>query len=186
MSESHSPAPVKVQIPGKLQRQGQMLMNLQCWLWGQDVKRAEGNLLVAYGFERMRPPEGFSGSTQYTLVLPNDLHLRLWGFGMYIGRGEGIYINRFDFIPRIARLSDAWQGAETMSQLRRSYEAGLVIQATRWIAAYESWVASEFGLLYRQRTLTGWDKTAIRPNEIAEAWRTLACDLEVFERRQRR
>ena len=55
-----------------LQRRGSALLNQQCWFWGQDVRRAEGNLLLELGFQRQRPPEEQQGCTQYTRAQPGS------------------------------------------------------------------------------------------------------------------
>lgn len=62
-------------LPGRIQRRGQHLLSQQCWLWGRDIKRTDGNLLMTFGFERLRPPEGISGSTQYILHISSDLRV---------------------------------------------------------------------------------------------------------------
>lgn len=60
---------------------GAELMHQQCWCWGQDVRRPEGNLLLENGFERTRAPEDVSGSFRYWLER-NGTRLALWGFGV--------------------------------------------------------------------------------------------------------
>ena len=107
------------QLPSSLQKRGKVLLNQQCWLWGQDVRRPEGNLLLERGFERLRPPEEAGGATQYTLFLTNDLRVRLWGFGMYFGGVQGVYVNRYEFVPRSASFAYEWQTAETMGSFHR-------------------------------------------------------------------
>jgi hypothetical protein len=56
-------------LPRELMNRGRTLLHQQCWLWGQDIRRAEGNLLLEYGFERKRPPEGANACSQYSLQL---------------------------------------------------------------------------------------------------------------------
>jgi len=169
-------------LRGKIQRRGKVLLSQQCWLWGQDVKRPEGNLLVAHGFERLRALAGISGSTQYTLSLPKELRVRLWGFGMYFGAAEGIYINRYEFTPRTARFQEPWQSAESMSRLPRSGSFELLAQAAHWIAEYENWVLDAAGLPYRRAALSGWKETCSAPGSIASAWRRLASEIQAVER----
>jgi hypothetical protein len=167
-----------------LQRRGMALLNQQCWLWGQDIKRAEGNLLLLHGFERLRAPAGQSGSSQYTLrvgrgedELEEPLHVRLWGFGMYFGRERGIFLNRFHFLPRAAELADLWQGRE-MTQLRRARDLALLPAALRWVASYEGWVRDGFGAGYRRACLRDWEAAVGDPATIASAWQELASDAE--------
>jgi hypothetical protein len=42
-------------------------MNARWWCWGQDIRRPEGNLLLASGFERHRPPPDVAGNRRYVL-----------------------------------------------------------------------------------------------------------------------
>lgn len=100
-SQSHRP-----RLSTSIRRSGCALLYQQCWLWRQDIKRAEGNLLLQYGFQRLRPAPGQSGSSQYALQLGDALQVRLWGFGMYFGCEQGIFLNRFECIPCRAELSD--------------------------------------------------------------------------------
>ena len=44
---------------------GTTLLDQQLWCWGQDIRRTEGNALLAYGFTKHRPLEGKHGSTAY-------------------------------------------------------------------------------------------------------------------------
>ena len=175
--EAEQPSLVGSYLPQRIQRRGQHLLSQQCWLWGQDVKRAEGNLLMAFGFERLRPPDETVGSTQYTLSLANGLHIRLWGFGMYFGAEVGIYVNRYKFIPHSAEFTEGWQGADAMRTLPRSRELLLLAQAADWIASYESWVLREIGLPYRQRALREWEERVCKADDIAVCWQQLSEDI---------
>jgi hypothetical protein len=170
-------APPKQYIPSAILKRGRALLHRQCWLWGQDITREGGNLLLAYGFERVRPPEGISGSSQYTLELPGERHLRLWGFGFYFGSATGIYVNRYEFIPRETSLRDLWQAKE-MDRLRRAHEFNLLPEAVRPIASYESWVMREYGAEYRASCLRGWDSKVGGGLNIAADWLELAKSLE--------
>lgn len=173
-----SSTPPRQYLSSAIARRGKALLNQQCWLWGQDIKRAEGNLLLLYGFERLRPPDGLSGSSQYTLSLPGNLNVRLWGFGIYFGAESGIFLNRFEFIPREARMADLWQARE-MTGLPRARSFSLLVQMLRWIGAYEAWVLRSFGPEYRKSCLCGWQGPATkRPDLIPKAWNELALLVE--------
>jgi len=170
--------PPRQHLSSAIARRGKALLNQQCWLWGQDIKRVEGNLLLVHGFERLRPPDGLSGSSQYTLPLPGNLNVRLWGFGIYFGAESGIFLNRFEFIPREASMADLWQ-ARDMTGLPRARSLFLLVQILRWIGAYEAWVLRSFGPEYRKSCLCGWQGgNVIRPDLIPEAWRELALLVE--------
>ena len=166
-------------LPSRIQRRGQQLLDQQCWLWGRDVKRNDGNLLMALGFERLRPPEGATGSTQYTLHISSDFRVRLWGFGMYFGGDQGIYVNRYEFVARTAAFKEGWQEPDSFGSLPRSQDLHLLAQASDWIAAYESWVLGTAGLSYRQNALQGWKETACRVSEIAAFWTELSRDIHL-------
>ena len=69
-------------VSGPRRRKGRELLHRQCWNWGRDIVRPEGNLLLEAGFVKWRPPEGETGLTCYTLALPGGDSLMLWGFGV--------------------------------------------------------------------------------------------------------
>lgn len=50
-----SAAPV-FRLPKAVEKQGEALLEQQMWCWGGDVRRQEGNLLLAYGCERRSAP----------------------------------------------------------------------------------------------------------------------------------
>lgn len=71
------------------------LLDWQLWYWGQDIHHANGNALLAFGFERHRgPDDGTHRSTAYRLATngttgthPNGsleglCELTAWGFGI--------------------------------------------------------------------------------------------------------
>ena len=171
-------------LSSAIARRGRALLHQQCWLWGQDIKRSEGNLLLVHGFKRVRPPDGLSGSSQYTLSLPGNLNIRLWGFGIYFGSESGIFLNRYEFIPREARMADLWQARE-MTGLPRAKSLSLLTQMLRWIGDYEAWVLRTLGPEYRKSCLCDWQGSSpTRPELISEAWRELAALVEQSSTRQ--
>ncbi|MCS6839908.1 MAG: hypothetical protein NZ701_03935 [Roseiflexus sp.] len=66
-------------LPAHLQQRGAELLHLQCWLWGCDIRRPEGNLLLEYGFSRQRPPAGATGSSAYLRTADPDTVIVLGG-----------------------------------------------------------------------------------------------------------
>ena len=174
MSANTSP---RQYLSNTIARRGKALLHQQCWLWGQDIKRIEGNLLLVHGFERLRPPDNLSGSSQYTLSLPGNLNVRLWGFGIYFGAENGIFLNRFEFIPREARMADLWQARE-MTGLPRAKNFSLLAQILRWIGDYEAWVLRTLGAEYRSCLCGFQGGNATRPEQIPGAWRELALLVE--------
>ncbi len=96
-------------MPRPVRRFGGRLMEQQVWCWGRDVEYPDGNLLMQYGFERHRDSDTADRSTCYRLD-HDDLHICLWGFGMFFGSRElgGLYLDRFDFCP-------TWAPVESLS-----------------------------------------------------------------------
>ena len=64
-------------ISGPRRRKGQELLHQQCWNWGRDIVRSEGNLLLEAGFLKRRPPGEEAGSSCYTLALSDGDSLML-------------------------------------------------------------------------------------------------------------
>ena len=173
-------------ISGASRRKGKKLLDRQCWIWGRDIERSEGNLLLEAGFLRRRPPEGEAGSSCYTLALPAGDSLMLWGFGLMYGtsRKGGIYLNRYQFLP-------VWLPSETVqkpiwrpdtippAQTPPSprVPVDLTVAAIRRIADYEEWALARCGLEYRRDVLRQWPKRSseqVPPQVLPQAWRSLA------------
>jgi hypothetical protein len=103
------------------------LIDQQLWFLGRDICASGGNALLAFGFERQRPPAGVVGSSSYVLPsqrIPNRLHeddvLICWGFALYLGpmlgsagcapeaadgssEARGLIVERFGSSPRLTR-----------------------------------------------------------------------------------
>lgn len=161
----------------------QLLLHQQCWCWGQDIRHPEGNLLLAHGFERVRPPAHVQGSTRYQLRLSARSTVTLWGFGLYYarcGRG-GVYLNRYDCVPRFCHQAGFLENVWTRDALPLSCSTGcayghepetvyLVVKATEWISRYEQWVLGQFGLSYRKDVLREWHEPAVLPDSLPSEW----------------
>jgi hypothetical protein len=170
-------------LPARLRNRGARLLNQQFWLWGQDVRRTEGNLLREFGFAHHPPPQGTQGSHVY--LLAGD-RLALWGFGLNARWEEAseIYVGRFRFEPRFPRedrpLADVFLPAQLAPLVsprgEAEWDAALLALATtaRWIAAYERWATARAGADYRAACLSRWDRTACAAEEIASIWDELA------------
>ena len=72
------------------------------------------------------PPEHLSGCSQYTCH-HKQLTIGVWGFGIYAGQANGMFLNRYEFVPRRAILTDAWQPAR-IGQGARMYDVGLLLR----------------------------------------------------------
>lgn len=168
---------------------GKRLLTQQCWCWGWDVRYAEGNLLLRYGFDRQRPPQNESGATTYSLRLLPDRFIALWGFGMWYGDARGaIYIGRFNFEakyfpqsqlpvsvwtpPQIEALHQEMSTRMDVSQWRLICE--LLQDALRWVGDYEQWLLANSGLEYRRNCLEAWSQKFVPPEQMVPAWQQLS------------
>ncbi|MFT4112466.1 hypothetical protein [Silvibacterium sp.] len=170
--DAQDTAPLK--WPHALARRGARLLDAQCWAWGQDIRREEGNLLLEYGFTRLRAPEGSGGCSQYTLALDEESIIRIWGFGVFAGTREGVYLNRFAFVPRTAPRCDAWDASLLDSQ-PRALSLEHVGAFLDWAVRYESWIQERLGERYRPMTLNR-RSSAVQPDLIA-GWRRFGEEL---------
>jgi len=170
--------------PNDFQALCRLLLHQQCWCWGQDVRQREGNLLLAHGFERVRPPLGTEGGSRYQLRISSRSTITLWGFGLYYsrcGRG-GIYLNRYDGLLRYCHhagfLDGVWSPAALplmrpapLGDIQDSNLTYLAGKAACWISSYEEWVLGRFGLAYRRDTLRDWHEPSVLPEIVPEEWR---------------
>ena len=169
----------------KVRKTGTMLLDQQLWCWGQDIRRVDGNALLAYGFTRHRPPEGNHGSPAYEWYGSDRRRVILWGFGFFYGdevRG-GIFLQRYKFAPKQTAVVDFSLPVWKLGQLpelsqpsdveawRRVFS--LLTQGLTWIGDYERWIISDYGLDYRQRCIEAWKKKCIPAHEMAAKWHEL-------------
>ncbi len=194
-----TPRARRLSLPREARLAARQLLAQQCWCWGRDVKRAEGNLLLEYGFERHRPPASDPGASIYTLDTQKAI-LRLWAFGFFWGEagingGRGVYVSRFEFAPlwfegaapdihappHVA--SQAWEALRAPQTLGERRDARRMLGAAlREFARYESWVEAGFGTPYRCSCLKVWGakERFAPPNEVAARWHDLAARIEHF------
>ena len=172
-------------ISGARRRKGQALLHRQCWNWGRDIVRPEGNLLLEAGFLRRQPPEGEVGTSWYTRSLPDGDSLMLWGFGVLYGTPQrgGVFLNRYQFRP-------VWLPSETLQEPIWKPDmipdgqtppsprtpVDLTVAAIRRIADYEEWALAHCGVEYRRAVLRQWNRPSERlsPQTLPHAWRALA------------
>jgi hypothetical protein len=178
-------------LPAQLRNRGTKLLVQQCWYWGCDVRRPAGNLLLAYGFTRARPPQPADGSSMYWYQPAPDRQLVLWAFGVFSGIPSigGLYLNRFAFAPLLLDATTltpplwrpaalpAMRPAAATDDCRRL--AQLVTALLDDIIAYESWILATCGLQYRQACLDEWSrqKLALPAEQLQPAWQQLRADL---------
>jgi hypothetical protein len=168
---------VRLRLPGW--RHWQPLLHQQCWCWGEDIRRPEGNLLLARGLGRVR---GLRNS-RYTQTTGGEA-VTLWGFGAAYGVEGlgGVFIERFTLRLRLGpvRPPDGWSAAELVGySAPRSAEelaraADLFRRFAVWVADYERWVAETMPRGYRQAMLDRWDHPAVPATEMERAWRQIS------------
>ncbi|GIW05928.1 MAG: hypothetical protein KatS3mg060_0733 [Dehalococcoidia bacterium] len=154
------------------------LINQQFWCWGQDIRRPAGNLLLAYGFARTRPPAGVLGSSCYRLT-GRAYEVTLWGWGLLITTSAGgIFLPRQGFAPRLVReplAAPCWSpdGLPPLTDdddpaLGRWFQTAAV-----WIADYELWVLQTAGLAYRRACVAGSPRSSFSlfPELVPALWR---------------
>ena len=167
-------------------RLGTALLQQQCWSWGRDVRRIEGNLLLEYGFVRNTPPKEDWGSSCYTYTMSASSTIRLWGFGVLHSdaRHGSIFLQRTSFEPKLtvaaAGTGSVWRpdqvGRLRTPKLPADGEAVLALlpPLLAWIGAYEQWVVDTYGVDYRRRALLGWESVVVDPEEVPDMWWELA------------
>ena len=172
-------------ISGARRHKGQELLHRQCWNWGRDIVRPDGNLLLEAGFVKRRPPDGEAGSSCYTLAFPGSERLMLWGFGLLYGtpRTGRIFLNRYQFRPRWLPLETVQEPIWNPAMVPAAQPppsprvaVDLTVAALRRIADYEEWALARCGLEYRRAIMPDEDRPSERlpPQTLPAAWRALA------------
>jgi hypothetical protein len=173
-------------VPVEVRRRGTSLLNLQGWCWGRDICRTQGNLLLAHGFERHRPPKGKLGSSAYSLKLDSTQSVVLWGFGLLYSDSQhgAVYLPRCGFTPQLTSSVELpatiWEMAQ-LPAMQTPTSAGewrclltLLSGALTWIAGYEHWITANFGIEYRCQCVAEWKRSTIAATEIVVSWQQLA------------
>ncbi|MEM9411324.1 MAG: hypothetical protein AAGA30_09440 [Planctomycetota bacterium] len=172
-------------MPKTIRRFGGKLLSQQLWCWGKDITHDDGNLLLRYGFERHRDTGEDPRSTCYRLDI-NDMHVALWGFGMFFGRRElgGLFLGRFEFCPEWSSTESIsvpihWpddlpalerpQGAKQWRHARKLWASML-----EWIADYERWVEETAGIEFRDQCVASWLRPFVHSKKMAGAWQFLS------------
>jgi hypothetical protein len=170
------------------------LVDAQFWCWGCDVRRKEGNLLLAHGFTRVAS-EANKSATRYVRTLDCGCTLTLWGWGMVCAPctgKHGALLRRQGAVLRMVRLEHGQIEAGTAEELvlvdgrhradiRLSQK--LVQTMLGWAADYEAAIAQEMGSAYREAQLGAWPErrktTGISPSQFSSSWRMLAGVVEM-------
>ena len=181
-----------ITLPHDTIERGKALLHQQCFIWGQDVRREEGNLLIAYGCTQYRAP-GKPGGTAYIRRERCGAVAGLWGFGIFYGYpaplpraasandvpAGAIFIARFDFDP-LAATATAPEHAHHPDDLglaqtdRSLLHFRLLAAACRWISRYERWVMRYAGEQYRRGSMAGLIPRGFTERTLATAWQSQA------------
>ncbi|GIW11781.1 MAG: hypothetical protein KatS3mg061_2838 [Dehalococcoidia bacterium] len=172
-------------------RMANVLLNQQFWCWGQDIRQPAGNLLLAFGFRRLRPPVGVLGSSCYRLSLAGG-EVVLWGWGvLWSGASTGVFLPRRQFAPQGVRGSLAapcWspEGLPPLDPptLVSQQTLALLAELLDWLAGYERWVLQVAGRDYR-RACAGAAPGAtltLLPEQVPTLWEQLSCAAAVWAR----
>lgn len=156
------------------------LVNQQFWCWGQDIRRPEGNLLLAFGFARTRPPAGVLGSSCYRLRW-GEREIVLWGWGLLLaGPAGGVFLPRQGGAPRSALGplgAPCWSpdGLPPLSEIAVPGLGQWFHDAAEWIAEYETWVLARAGLGYRRACAAGAPRAifGLFPERVPALWRCI-------------
>lgn len=178
-------------LPPRILKPANRLLEQQFWLWGCDIRRAEGNILAHLGFEKLKaPPATGLTISQYRVPLSITSTLALWGFGVCLSDDlEGsVFVPRAGLRPRFrcaAICTDAaWEPTwfERMplpcsnGEVAASYR--LTGQLIDWIAWYEGRVLEIAGPAYRQRSIEAWKRPIANAAPLADQWRDVGVVLQ--------
>ena len=168
------------------------LLSQQVWCWGRDIERIEGNWLEEIGFERIEPTfrcENYDSI--YSLELSNGKRVILRAFGVFYGNNqkEGIYLPRYEFLPKYLRqfniINLPWEKNDLPelhfpNNSEVSNCVRLVTELVNWIRTYEENVANILGLDYRKSTLYEWQKivgSIIPAKNMISEWRFVETEI---------
>ncbi len=164
------------------------LLSQQVWCWGRDIERLEGNWLMEIGFDRIEPTFKCEDCDSiYSLKLPNGKRVVLRAFGVFYGNDqkEGIYLPRYDFLPKYSRRlnikNHPWEKKDlpklnfpNNSEITNCVT--LVSELVNWIRTYEENVVNVLGIDYRKSTLLEWIKirgSIIPAQDMVSEWKFL-------------
>jgi len=164
------------------------LLSQQVWCWGRDIERIEGNWLMEIGFERSEPTFRCDNCDSiYSLELSNGKRVILRAFGVFYGNDqkEGIYLPRYEFLPKYLRRLNIknlpWEKNDLPElHFPNNSEVSncvcLVTELVNWMRTYEENVANILGLDYRKSTLYEWQKivgSIIPAEDMISEWKFL-------------
>lgn len=186
--ESLLPAGMKLSSP--LRREITRLMAQQFWLFGYDIRRPEGNLLMTFGFDRCKaPPDSRLSTSRYTKSLATGETVTLWGFGLCWSDPQigDISISRHHFRPVVRehreQPDDIWDPRDLQGFRKPKSDADtgrcqlLMMKVVAWMADYEAAVLAHAGAVYREQAIRAWKKPYGTAVELAGMWEQCGRDL---------
>ena len=140
------------------------------------------------GFERIEPTFKCEDCDSiYSSKLPNGKRVMLRAFGVFYGNDqkEGIYLPRYDFLPKYSRRlnikNPPWEKKD-LPKLNFPNNSditncvNLVSELVNWIRTYEENVVNVLGIDYRKSTLLEWIKIRgliIPAEDMVSEWKFL-------------
>ncbi|MCO5215612.1 MAG: hypothetical protein M9953_04965 [Thermomicrobiales bacterium] len=162
----------------------------QFWLFGWDIRRQEGNVLIELGFERTPNPTGAkSGSTRYHRVTAEGDIVTLWGFGVCWSSPDlgSIYVPRLkpraSWTPALSTVPEYWftdiAGLFSAPSTHREQAASddLTLRLLDWVIEYETSILERHGSQYRKDAIAAWRDPFGDPMLLIQHWRTLRYQL---------
>lgn len=171
LSASASERPVITRAFGQLSEA--QSMDAQCWLWGQDIRRAEGNLLVVFGLRRRRWEKPDDHATYYRGEVRQSTVI-LWSGGMlYADPSGSVALPRGRMEPRLlpgTHVDDEHSDPRGLASRPTSTALPLnnprAINVFRWLRDYEAWVQREAGG-WRAECARRWDEAEREAQQLA-------------------
>ena len=170
-----------------ISREARLLIQ-QVWCWGRDIESPDGNWLMEIGFDRIEPTFKCEDCDSiYSLKLPTGKRVMLRAFGVFYGNDqkEGIYLPRYDFLPKYSRRlnikNPPWEKKDLPKlNFPKNSEitncVTLVSELVNWIRTYEENVVNVLGIDYRKSTLLEWIKIRgliIPAEDMVSEWKFL-------------
>lgn len=163
----------------------EQLVQQQFWLFGADIRRPSGNLLLELGFTRYRAPDPAQGSSCYAAPETEGPAVHLWGFGCCLTAPDDgrIFLSRHRALVRRMPATIALEGLHSVPQLHSLCHSDpddhlLPIQQIalfRWFEHYERLALTHIGAEEREATLTQFGRRQIcSAAEIPARWDHLA------------
>lgn len=133
----------------------------QMYFLGKDVIHPGGNQLQHYGFKKS-PSRGLKGTSCYTCKF-NEGVIELYGScaGFYSSTSKAVFLRKrcrfYHWRPNHRLVAGDWSQDDLQIQSPEVMLA-LITPFLQWWIAYEKWIESRWGRLYREQCFTEWSK----------------------------